>query len=145
MIVEAFARNQFLLVGRESKAYGESRWSKTEHDLDLIVERDGVGYGIEVKNTLSYMNEQELRVKLGLCEHIGVRPIFVVRMLPRTWANDIIVAGGYAMILGWQLYPRAQAELAKTIREELGLPVDSPTAVAQGTMEKLLAWHRRNV
>jgi hypothetical protein len=49
------------------------------------------------------------------------------------------------MVLKWQLYPRAQAELAKTVREELGLPVDSPRALYQGTMEKFNRWHSRNM
>src|SRR6185295_2100821 len=59
MILGGFARRQFLLRDHSARAYGEQEWTKTRHDLDFIFERDGVAYGVEVKNTLSYMDEKE--------------------------------------------------------------------------------------
>jgi hypothetical protein len=145
LIVEAFARNEYLVKGRETNEYRGIKWGETEHNLDLVVEKDGIGYGIEVKNTLPYMEEDEFKTKKRLSEAIGLKPVFAVRMIPVTWAEELISEGGYAMILGWQLYPRAQADLAKRVRTELGLPVDSPKALYQGTMDKFNKWHQRNM
>ena len=74
------------------------RWTETGHDLHFIFERDEVAYGVEVKNSLSYMEQDEFRIKIRLCKHLNVRPVFAVRMLPRPWIIELVSAGGYAMI-----------------------------------------------
>jgi hypothetical protein len=50
---------------------------------------------------------------------------------------------GFALILKYQLYPLAHKDLAKRVREELGLPVDSPRALADGTMARFVDWHAK--
>jgi len=103
--------------------------------------RDGRAYGIEVKNTLGYMDRTDFDTKIRLCRHLGVRPVIAARMLPKTWINDLIIAGGFALIFKYQLYPWAHRELAKTVQKELGLPVDSPRSLSDGTMARFLRWH----
>jgi hypothetical protein len=141
MILEGFARRQFVLHDRNSRAFRGRSWTESAHDLDFIFERDGVAYGVEVKNTLGYMEHEELQVKVHLCSHLGVRPVFAVRMLPKSWIKEIVDAKGFALILKYQLYPWTHRELARRVREELGLPVDSPRALQDGTMERFVRWH----
>ena len=145
LILEGFASQQFVMSGREAKSYTGKSWDKTGHDLDFVVERDGVGYGIEVKNTLGYMDYPEFRAKVEMCLYLGLRPVMACRMLPRTWAHEVIQAGGYAFIFGYQLYPWGYRDLARRVREELGLPVDSPRRLREGTMARFMGWHRRHV
>lgn len=145
MILAGFARRQFVMQSHNTRTYGERTWTDTQQNLDFIFERDGVPYGIEVKNTLSYMDEKELDDKIRLCEYLGIRPVFAVRMLPKTWIKKLIDCGGYAMILKYQLYPWTHSELAKRVARELGLPVDSPKSLADGTMDRFLRWHQKNV
>lgn len=142
MVLEGFARNQFVMRGRETRSYGGRGWEETRHDLDFVFERDGIAYGIEVKNTLRYIDHDELEVKIRLCQAIGVRPVFVARMLPKSWIKEVVDVGGFALILKYQLYPWTHRELAKRVSEELGLPVDAPRALEQGTMERFLHFHR---
>ena len=122
LVLEGFARQQFVLVGRETRSYRDRVWTATEHDLDFIFERDGIAYGVEVKNTLGYMDHDELQTKIRLCLYLGIRPLFAVRMLPKTWANEVIRSGGFALILKCQLYPFAHRQLAQRVRQEFGLP-----------------------
>lgn len=145
MVLAAFARSQFVMRGYNTRAFGEKIWEFSEHDLDFIFERDSVYYGIEVKNTLGYMDYDEFSTKIRLCRHLGVRPVFVVRMMPKTWIKELIDSGGYGMILKYQLYPWTHRDLAARIAQELGLPVDAPRALADGTMERFLRWHKNNV
>lgn len=145
LVGAAFADRQFVQRGRESRSYAESTWTETEHDLDFIFDRDEVAYGVEVKNTLGYMDQDEFRLKRRLCEAIGVRPVFAVRMLPKTWINELRTAGGYAIILEWQLYPLSHLALARQVHAELGIPVDAPGALFAGTMDKFERWHERQV
>jgi hypothetical protein len=72
--------------------------------------------------------------------HLNIRPVFAVRALPKTWADAVIQAGGYAMILQYQFYPWTHTGLASEIRERLQLPVDTPRKIEDGTMQKFENW-----
>ena len=102
-------------------------------------------YGAEVKNALSYIDPEELAIKLEMCAELGVRPLFILRMAAKSYVEQIRQAGGFALLFGWQLYPYGHATLAKRVREELHLPVDSPKAVWEGTVKRLLDWHLHQV
>lgn len=145
MVLEGFARSQFVMRGKNTCQYGEKEWKETSHDLDFIFERDGIPYGIEVKNTLGYMDYDEFKIKIRMCHELGIRPLFAIRMIPKPWVYELHKVGGFALILKYQLYPWAHKELAKRVKMELGLPVDAPRVLAEGTMKRFLAWHRKNV
>ncbi|MGH9842515.1 MAG: hypothetical protein ACREEM_27555 [Blastocatellia bacterium] len=143
MVGMAFAREQFLMKGEATREYGGKIWSGTGHDLDFVFERDGIAYGIEVKNTLPYMDQVEFQVKIRMCQQLGLRPLFVVRMIPRAWFKELIDAGGFALVLKYQLYPRSYQDLAKRLVDELELPVGWPRAIESGTMQRFLRWHEK--
>lgn len=54
LVLEGFARQQFVLHGRSIRAFRARESLRGEYDLDFIFERDGESYGVEVKNTLGY-------------------------------------------------------------------------------------------
>jgi hypothetical protein len=56
---------------------------------------------------------------------------------------ELIEAGGYGMILKYQLYPWTHKQLAKRVSSELGLPVDAAKALGERTMSRFLGWHRK--
>jgi hypothetical protein len=97
--------------------------------------------GSRVKNTLRYIEYEEFRTKIELCRTLGITPVFAVRMLPKSWIHELNNAGGFALILKYQLYPWAHRDLARRVRAELGLPVDAPRALEEGTMMRFLRWH----
>lgn len=97
LVLEGFARHPFVLRGRNTNEYRGQKWSAGEHDVDFIFERDGRGYGVEVKNTLGYMDQDEFRTKIAVCRKLGLFPVFAARMLPRTWIHELeAMAGGFA-------------------------------------------------
>jgi hypothetical protein len=121
-------------------------WMHTEHNLDRAYELDGVRYGVEIKNTLKYIDDAELSIKLQICHDLGLRPLFVVRMMPKSWAwPRIIRGGGYVMMLGEQFYPVGYEGFAAEVREHLLLPVSCPRRLADGHVEKFRRWHERNL
>jgi hypothetical protein len=145
MVLEGFARSEFVMRGRNTRAFGGRLWMESDHNLDFIFEKDGQAYGLEIKNTLGYMDYREFQIKIRLCRFLGIRPVFVARMLPRTWMNELIKAGGFGLILKYQLYPWSHKVLAQRVAAELGLPVDAPRVLNEGTMKRFLAWHRKNL
>lgn len=145
MVLEGFARFQFVMHGRNTREYSGRSWVETDHNLDFIFERDGAAYGVEVKNTLGYMDYKEFQTKIRLCHFLGLQPVFVARMLPRSWMHELITAGGFGLVLKYQLYPWSHRELARRVAGELGLPVDAPRTLEDGTMRRFLGWHRKRV
>jgi hypothetical protein len=145
LVIEAFARAQFRLIARNVNEYRTQKWLASSHDLDFIYEKDSFAYGIEVKNSLGYMREDELNLKMQLCDFIGVTPVFVVRFMPKTWFYRVQQAGGYVLMLKYQMYPLSHVELARAVREELGLPIHAPAALWDSTVRRFTDWHTARV
>jgi len=140
LVLAAFARKQYVLIGEESNSYKQEKWTETGHDLDFIFEKGGVGFGVEVKNTLGYMDVDEFVTKIRISLHLGIKPVFAVRSLPKTWAAALIQSGGYAMIMKYQFYPWTHKDLSSKIRNSLMLPIDTPKRIEDGTMQRFEKW-----
>ena len=147
LVSHGFARSGFIMVSenKATRSYGDLKYTETEHDLDFIFERDRRAYGVEVKNTLTYMDREEFDIKIGMCKHLGITPMFVARMLPRIWIHDLNQVGGFALIFKWQLYPLSHKELADRVYSELGIRADAPRVLAGGTMKRFTDWHEKNM
>lgn len=145
MIDAGFPRVGFLPVASNVRAWRDKTWTKTGHDLDRIFTRDGLYYGTEIKNRLGYIPQAEFRAKLAMCSALGLVPLFVARMMPRTYMKDVNDAGGFALIMKYQFYPYAHRELARTVAADLGLPVDCPARLNQTTLDRLLNWHLKKL
>jgi hypothetical protein len=145
IVLEGFARERFVLMGREVNKWGERVWTQSEHDLDFVFEREGQSYGVEVKNTLGYPDYTELKTKIAMALHLGLVPVSCVRMLPKSWVKEVNDAGGFALVMKYQLYPWGHRELARRVAVELQLPVDAPRALADGTMARFVRWQEGHV
>jgi len=145
MFDAALPRVGFMPTGRNVRSRGAVEWTETNHDLDRVFERDGVAYGTEIKNTLSYMDKGELEVKAKMCRHLGLVPLFIVRMAPKSYVNLVVEEGGFTLIFKYQLYPFGRKAFADEVRARLKLPTDSPTNIEVCTVKRLLDWHFKNV
>lgn len=143
LVSDGFGRFGFQQRGRHAREYNGKEWTETDHDLDFVFARDGREYGVEVKNTLPYITSEELAVKLRMCDHFGLRPLFVVRAMPRIWIQDIWKRSGFTLMLRHQLYPLSHRALAVEVREKMGLPVEAPKALYDGTMNRFVKWHEK--
>lgn len=131
----------FIPVSENTRSYGGRDWTRTAHNLDRIFLRDGVAYGTEVKNTLPYIPRDELLLKLDMCDHLQLRPLFILRFAPKSYIELVRQRGGFTLIFKYQLYPYTAQEFAQRIRDRLGLPVDAPRRIAEGTVLRFLNWH----
>jgi hypothetical protein len=131
----------FQPIDRNVRSWGGQTWTRTGHDLDRIFHRDGVYYGTEIKNRLGYIPQEEFRAKLEMCRELILTPLFVARMMPKTYIEDVRRAGGFSLIMKYQFYPVSHRALAQRVRAELGLPVDCPTRLQDSTLQRFLNWH----
>jgi hypothetical protein len=131
----------FMPTAWKVRSYKGVDWTQTHHDLDRVFERDGVAYGAEIKNTLSYIDREEMEIKAAMCKHLGLVPLFIVRNAPKNYVFDVAAMGGFTLIFKYQLYPHGQKAFAKEVRDRLRLPTDSPARIESGTVKRLLDWH----
>jgi hypothetical protein len=91
------------------------------------------------------MDKEEFDIKTEICKELDILPLFVNRMMPSTWMEELRENNGIWMIMGHQLYPIAHKKLADKVRKEMGLPVDAPNRLNDGTMDRLMKLHMRKV
>ena len=135
----------FTVAAENVRSYKGVAWVETGHDLDRVFERDGIVYGTEIKNTLDYIELEELEIKLKMCSRLGLKPLFIMRMAPKTYIEKVRQARGFSLIFKWQLYPYGHDRFARKVRDTFGLPVDSPQAIEHGTAQRFLRWHLKAV
>jgi len=145
LFCNAFAMRGFLPVAKNVKAYNEKKWEETGHDLDFVFKKDNVEYGCEIKNTLGYIDKEEMEIKLKMCEYFNVKPLFIMRYSPKTYNNEIIKSGGFVLIFESQIYELSQVELVKKIRNIIGYPVDNPKAIPGGIIDRFEKLHNKSV
>jgi hypothetical protein len=131
--------------GRKVHSFGTAEWTETGHDLDRVFERDSIAYGTEIKNTLSYIDRDEMEIKVRMCKHLGLRPLFIVRYAPKSYVNFVREEGGFTLIFKYQLYPFGQKAFADEVQARLKLPTDSPARIEEGTVKRLLDWHLKGL
>lgn len=139
------AKKGFRVKAEKVKELNGKKWEKTGHDLDFVFEREGIQYGCEIKNTLPYINKEELNIKIEMCEFFSIRPLFIMRFAPKSYINEIILKGGFALIFKYQIYELSQINLVKKIKEVLELPVDCQRAIEEGTIKRFENWHKKKI
>ncbi|MDQ6771300.1 MAG: hypothetical protein M3Z54_15125 [Gemmatimonadota bacterium] len=145
LVSDGFSRFGFGQRARNANSFKSKKWERTDQNLDFIFERDARVYGVEVKNTLSYITAAELDAKLELSRYLDIVPVFVVRQMPRIWIQKVARVGGFTLILKYHLYPLSHKALAEKVRSVMGLPVDAPKALYDGTIQRFLNWHERQL
>lgn len=127
------------------RAFNGKEWTSTSHNLDRLFERDGASYGVEVKNTLGYIDRREFAIKLKMCDYLGLVPVFVARMMPANYLNEVNQAGGFCLLLKYQIYPLGFEALAKEVRAKLGLFVDCRSELTDTTVLRFEKWHKKRL
>ncbi|WP_313163942.1 hypothetical protein [Sedimentibacter sp.] len=64
LVSDALFRGGFTFIDNNSNNYRGIIWDRSDHDLDFIVEKNDIAFGIEVKNKLSYIEQDEFYLKM---------------------------------------------------------------------------------
>lgn len=143
LFCKALAMRGFMPVTTKVREHRGRRWEKTGHDLDFIFEKDNIGYGCEIKNTLGYIDKEELETKLEMCSYLRIKPFFIMRWSPKTYNKMIIDNGGHVLLFETQIYELSQEKLVRKIKDILGLPVICSKAIPDGIIDRFEKWHNR--
>ncbi len=145
MFDAALGRHGFRAQALNTREWQSQLWTESNHNLDRIMTRDGIAYGVGIKNTQNYIPRDELRTKLSLCKHLQVRPLFIMRFAPKSYMHEINKSGGFGLLFEEQMYPWGHGSLLSEVRDRLGLKVHCPRDVKEGDMQRLLNCHARVV
>src|SRR5207249_2133990 len=89
MFDAALGRFGFRAEAKDTMSWNGRTWQETNHNLDRIITRDGIAYGVEIKNTQNYISRGELRTKIDLCQYLGLIPLFIMRFAPKSYMYEI--------------------------------------------------------
>lgn len=140
----AAGREGFKVDGPVLNSYGGKTWTRTEHDLDWVFPRDGVPWGVEIKNTWAYIPRAEMLTKIALCRHLGLKPLFIMRWAPKSYIEHVRQNGGFCLLYEHQYFPVGHTAAMEKL-QALSLPVISPTLVPFGVFERFVKWHIRGL
>ncbi len=138
----AFKRNQWeVYPDNEEPPLGikeyEGRRASTEHDIDFIAKKDGITYGVEVKNGLNYPDD--LYWKFTVAVELGTIPLIVARWLNPGQVPVIRNLGGAGPVLFKEaIYSTTYSPLIKEIKEFLGTPVTARDEIDDDYFQKKL-------
>lgn len=109
--------SQFEIVGEHTAEYGGRQWSETNHNLDFVARKRNKDFtiGVEVKNTLGCMKPEEIDIKIDICRHLGIVPVFAARWI-KPYIECIRRQGGFSWVFKVQMFPLGQEEFVDDIR-----------------------------
>lgn len=112
-------------VGKETRSYDGKEWTDTDENLDLIYEYNDVGIGIEVKNRLSYPEKQTILNKIKICNHLGLKPVFICRMMPYERQNILNKQDGFGLRFKRLILPNHLTGFENDLRDIMHIPASS--------------------
>jgi len=136
--------NSFTIEAEDSNEYRGKKWVKPGHDLDFIATHDkGFAIGVEVKNTLPYIPREEFVIKLEICMYLGLKPIFAVRWMPKSYIYEAYTTGGFGWLFEYQAYPLGFDAMAEKVGKSLSFPVKVMPELPSRAQEIFSNWVKR--
>jgi len=121
LVKQELRAQNFTVVGENTNEFENKKWTNTEHDLDFIAVHkvfDNLKIGVEVKNTLSIMPPKEIDIKIEICEHLGLAPVFAVRWI-KPYFYCINNQGGFCWMIKTQCYPLGYKDFTEGLYTKL--------------------------
>ena len=140
-----FEKNQFKIIGRNINTFRGKAWSKSDKNLDFIIEKDEISYGVEIKNTFDYMPQDEFEEKLEMCEFLGLLPLFPLRCPSELQYAQMKDCGGLALKFKTRIFPPDFQGLVTDIWNNFRLPVNIWEEIRPPIEAVFLNYHHHNL
>lgn len=139
-----FEKNQFKIVGVNKNEFRGKKWH-TKSNLDFIIQRDRVTYGVEVKNTFDYMREDEFEEKLEMCKFLNIIPMFPLRCPSDQQYALMQAVGGLALKFKTRIFPPGNEKFVSSIWHYFRLPVFVWGGIPINIERIFLRFHSTNI
>lgn len=138
-----FQLNQFKIVGRNTNNFEGKKWLKSNKDLDFIIEKDSINYGVEIKNTFDYMPQDEFEEKLDMCKLLGLIPMFPLRCPSPQQYELMKTANGLALQFKTRIFSPGFQKLVTEIWNNFRLPVSIWQQITPPIERNFVNYHKR--
>ncbi|GAI31538.1 unnamed protein product, partial [marine sediment metagenome] len=140
-----FKINQFKIIDRNINTFRGKVWTKSDKDLDFIIEKDGISYGVEIKNRFDYMKQDEFEEKLEMCQFLGLLPVFPIRCPSEQQYAQMKDCDGLALKFKTRIFPPGFQGLVTDIWNNFRLPVNIWEEIRPPVEAVFLNYHHRNL
>lgn len=145
----AFRSLGFEIIGRDASEYKGKKVTavpgKEPPNLDFILERDGLVYGVDVKNWIRYEYNTRVEVifKVGLALQLQIVPFIIARYVDKdTIYTELISKGGICYPFRTLLFSPSFASLALKANSLLGYPTIALDKLPPFKVERIDFLHR---
>ncbi len=146
----AFQALGFEIIDRNASEYKgkkvEGTLGKEPPNLDFVLKRDKVVYGVDIKNWIryEYVTRNEVRFKFNLAKQLGIVPFIIARYIDKSFIfQGIIEQGGICYPFKDLILSPYNAGLARAANQVLGYPVIALDRLPTYKMERILFIHKR--
>jgi len=127
VLLKALKEAGFIIAARDVRWFMGKGYPGKE-DLDFLAFKDGIWYGVEVKNMLDNLKWQEsgkkdIRTILEICRILGLVPMLITRYLPRPYKIKLIGEGALVITYDKLIVHPDFREIADKWRRTFGYPV----------------------
>ena len=109
---------------KETNKFKGKTWKRSNKNLDFIIQKDGMNYGVEIKNTFDYIPQDEFEEKLEMCDFLGLLPLFPLRCPSELQYAQMKDCGGLALKFKTRIFPPGFQGLVTDIWNNFRLPVN---------------------
>lgn len=131
---EAFKYLGYEIIS-ENASENAGRKASVEGNIDFIAEKDGLQFGVEVKNELSYPDD--LAKKFQIAVELGTIPVFVVRKVSPTAYQNLKKFGALVKIYETAIFNLEYEPMVKRCVDILGYPLIALDEVSSKTVKHL--------
>ncbi|MGQ4892982.1 MAG: hypothetical protein ACP6IP_10960 [Candidatus Njordarchaeia archaeon] len=126
---QAFKNNSWEVIPQNEENVGKGineykgRRATVNNDIDFIAIKDGIEYGIEIKNGLTYPDD--LFWKMIVALDLELIPLIIARWLNPAQVNLFKKVGIPFIIFKDAMYSKTYESIIREIRETLGIPIEA--------------------
>ncbi|MBM2831985.1 MAG: hypothetical protein HW414_1037 [Dehalococcoidia bacterium] len=140
-----FEKNQFTILARHTNRFAGRVWTQSDKNLDFIIQKDAINYGVEVKNTFDYMEHNEFQEKVDMCQFLGLTPMFPLRCPSPLQFAIMREVGGLALKFKTRIFPPGFQRLVTEMWNNFRLPVHVWDRIPPNIETNFSNFHQRNI
>jgi len=137
---DAFTDLGFTIEKEDANDFGGKK-ATVGGDIDFIAKKDGLVFGVEVKNSLEYPDDLSRKVQIAI--ELGTIPVVVVRRVTWDVYGNLKKYGVLAKIYETSIMPGSYAAVVDDCKKILGMPLIALDSISRGSKahleEKVLA------
>lgn len=129
-------------IGKGINEY-KGKKATINNDIDFIAIKDGIEYGVEIKNGLTYPDDLFWKITVAL--DLGIIPIVIARWLNPAQVNLFKKINIPFVVFKDAMYSKTYESIIKEIRETLGMPIEAREIVDNDFFSKKIDSIHENI